>query len=332
MAIQTFFVQDGLNVNNFIIANTTQLKVGTNTFVNSTVIRIGNAVGFALGANGDSLGSNGFYLTSNGTTVFWSAVTGGSTNTAATYTWTNTHIFQANVTIDTTAGLIANGSIGSNGLFLASNGSTVYWTAPTASAASGGPNTAVQFANSTAIAGNGNFTYNYVTNQLKVGTGGFAFDNDSIVVVQSSSTNGYVEIAIQNANTGNNSSSDLISYADTANDTQDFVDLGINGSNYNQAAFSIVGAKDGYLYTSNGHLAIGTAQNKEVRIHAGGTTANNEILSINATAVQVTNNIALWANGASGANGSVLTSNGTGISWSPVATITWAASAGQTWF
>lgn len=331
MAIQTFFVQDGLNVNNFIIANTTQLKVGTNTFVNSTVIRIGNAVGFALGANGDSLGSNGFYLASNGTTVFWSAVTGGSTNTAATYTWTNTHTFNSNVTIATTAGLIANGSIGSNGLFLASNGSTVYWTAPTASAAAGGPNTAIQYANGTAIAGNGSFTYDYVSGKFKVGSGGFSFANNA-VVESHGNLNDFLEHNAQNANTGDTASSDWVATADTGNNTIDYIDMGINGSGYNQASFSIIGAKDGYLYTSNGHLSIGTAQNKEVRIHAGGTTANNEILSINATAVQVTNNIALWANGASGANGSVLTSNGTGISWSPVATITWAASAGQTWF
>lgn len=331
MAIQNFFVQDGLNVNNFITANSTQLKVGTNTFINSIAIRIGNNVGLALGANADSLGSNGFYLTSNGTTVFWSAVSGGSTNTAAAYTWTNTHTFSGNVTIGTSAFLNANGSPGTNGQFLASNGTTVYWTTPVAAAAAGGPNTAIQFANGTAIAGNGNFTFDYLLWKVKLGSTGSSMPNNTVLEIDNSA-NTYIEINIQNANTGNNSSADISMTSDSGDASSDYINMGINGSAYNQAAYSIVGSKDGYLYTSNGHLAIGTANNKEIRIHAGGTTSNNEVMSINAIAIQVTNNIAFWANNSAGANGSILTSNGTGIAWSPIATTTWAAAAGQTWF
>lgn len=285
MAIANFFVQDGLNVNNYITANSTTLKVGTNTTINSVAIRIGNAVGFALGANNDSLGSNGYVLTSNGTTVSWTLPAAG-VNTAAAYTWTNTHTFSGNVTIGTSAFLNANGSAGTNGQFLASNGTTVYWATPSASATAGGPNTAIQFGNSTVIAGNGNFTFNYLSTKVTLGSGGFAFPNNAMFEAHASS-NSYIEFNIQNANTGNNSSTDFTVTSDSGNDAVDYVNLGINGSTYNQAAYNIVGSKDGYLYTSNGHLAIGTASAKEIRFHANGTTINNEIMSINAAAVQV---------------------------------------------
>ena len=47
------------------------------------------------------------------------------------YTWTNTHTFNANVTIATSAGLKANGSVGTTGQVLTSNGSSVYWSTAT---------------------------------------------------------------------------------------------------------------------------------------------------------------------------------------------------------
>lgn len=330
MAITNFFVQDGLNVNNFIIANNTILKVGTNVVINTTALYIGNNVGLFLASNG-SLGSNGYVLTSNGTTVYWSLPAAG-VNTAATYTWTNTHTFNSNVTFGTSAGLIANTSIGTNGQFLASNGTTIYWTAPVAAAAAGGANTNVQFANGTAIAGNANLSFDYTTGQLFIGQGGFAFSTVSSLAVTKGNVNTYIEKNVQNANTGTAASGDFIVTADSGNNTIDYIDLGINSSTYNQASFSIVGAKDGYLYTSNGHLSIGTAVDKEVRIHANGTTSNALVVAANAQGLTIANTMAIFANASAGANGSVLISNGSAISWSPLATITWAAATGQTWF
>ncbi|MEI8285794.1 MAG: hypothetical protein WCG15_00705, partial [Actinomycetes bacterium] len=45
-----------------------------------------------------SAGTSGQVLTSNGTSTFWSTPGAASVNTSAQFTWTNTHIFQANVT------------------------------------------------------------------------------------------------------------------------------------------------------------------------------------------------------------------------------------------
>ena len=59
-------------------------------------------------------------------------------NTAAQYTWTNTHTFDANVRLD---GVLANGVIGTAGQFLTTDGSKVYW-----STGGGSVNTAAQYA------------------------------------------------------------------------------------------------------------------------------------------------------------------------------------------
>ena len=112
--------------------------------------------------------------------------------------------------------------------------------------------------------------------------------------------NGYVEMVSQNANTGNNASTDLILTADSGNDSVNFVDFGINGSGYDQAAFNIGGALDAYLYSSNSNLQIGTAANNgTITFHANGTTATDAKMYINATAVTVTNSVLLAANTAS---------------------------------
>ena len=93
----------------------------------------------------NSAGSSGQILASNGTGVYWSAAgatgpqgptgpqgdqgptgpQGPGVDANLSVTWANTQIFNANVTFN--AGIIANGSIGSIGKVLTSNGTSVYW-------------------------------------------------------------------------------------------------------------------------------------------------------------------------------------------------------------
>lgn len=127
---------------------------------------VANAVITSLWANG-SAGGAGDLLFSNGSTVYWGSVGSVGVNTASTYAWTNTHTFTAaiyantvnavaftttsttingtgvnstslsvgtsfianstKVVIGTSTGLQANGTVGTNGQTLYSNGTTVYW-------------------------------------------------------------------------------------------------------------------------------------------------------------------------------------------------------------
>jgi hypothetical protein len=172
-----------------------------------------------------------------------------------------------------------------------------------------------------AVSSNANFQSLNVNNtitslsKLRIGAQlGYNFGSLAIIEVDGSS-NSYLQIVNQNANTGNNASTDYIIASDTANDTIDYVDLGINSSQYNQAAYSISGPKDGYLYSSNSNMIIGTASAKEVIFHANGTTLTDRKLTINATSITIANSIGLVANGSSGNINQMLYSNGSALFW-----------------
>ena len=87
------------------------------------------AVNGAIIAGGNS-GTVGQVLTSNGSgNVYWSTVSGGgSINTAAQYTFTNTITFSNTIVI---ANVSANGTTGTSGQVLTSDGTRTYWSAPT---------------------------------------------------------------------------------------------------------------------------------------------------------------------------------------------------------
>jgi hypothetical protein len=97
--------------------------------------------------------------------------------------------------------------------------------------------------------------------------------------------NSYLQLNIRNRNAGNLASSDLVATADNGNENSHYIDVGINSSGYNNAAYSITGPNDGYLYVMGnsgaGNLAIGTASaNTVIKFHTGGTTATNERMRI----------------------------------------------------
>jgi hypothetical protein len=101
-----------------------------------------------------------------------------------------------------------------------------------------------------------------------------------------SDVNSYAQINHQNLFTGltaTSASSDFIATADNGNDTNYFVDLGINGSCYNVPSFGITGPNDAYLYTQGCNLTIGTAGAGNLILHTGGTLASNERMRITAS-------------------------------------------------
>jgi hypothetical protein len=103
--------------------NTALQYTWTNTHTyNGQVVLNSNLFVMSVFANG-STGAAGQTLTSNGASTYWSNVN-TAVNTALTFAWTNTHSFTSNVTIGP---LIANGSLGTNGQVLASNGTSTYW-------------------------------------------------------------------------------------------------------------------------------------------------------------------------------------------------------------
>jgi hypothetical protein len=126
-------------------------------FTNGQSISVANLVVTGSVTANSSTGTAGQALTTNGTSVYWSTIVG--TNAAASYSWTNTHTFNSNVTLATTAALIANGLPGTAGQMLTSNGTTVYWS----TVSSGGTFTNGQSISVTNLTVTGSVTANSTT-------------------------------------------------------------------------------------------------------------------------------------------------------------------------
>jgi len=85
----------------------------------------------------------------------------------------------------------------------------------------------------------------------------------------------YVQVNVQNYNTGSGASSDIVATADDGDETTGYIDMGINSSLYTASNF-VGSAKDAYIYSTGNDLYIGNATpNKEVILFNGGLDAIN---------------------------------------------------------
>lgn len=99
--------------------------------VSSSNLTIANTVG--VSANG-TLGLPGQVLTTNGSAVYWASGT-GDVNTSSQFVWNNSQFYSANLVLNSTSDLIVNrgvsivaqGSKGTPGQVLSSDGENVYW-------------------------------------------------------------------------------------------------------------------------------------------------------------------------------------------------------------
>ena len=95
--------------------------------------------------------------------------------------------------------------------------------------------------------------------------------------------NNFSQFAIQNANGGNNASTDIAAVANNGSDNDTYIDMGITSSNYSQAAYSLYNPNDGYLIVSGnttsggGNLILNTYQKNDIIFATGGTYANAEV-------------------------------------------------------
>lgn len=127
----------------------------------------------------------------------------------------------------------------------------------------------------------------YSNEVLNVGNNSVIFPN--VIGQFVSSADPYLQINLQN--TDGNGSSDLVITSDVGTDTDGFVDLGINGSTFNQPAYTSMDKLDGYLFAvgpsdnqNKGNLVIGTAAtNANVVFAVGGTLRENIVARFTST-------------------------------------------------
>lgn len=137
----------------------------------------------------------------------------------------------------------------------------------------------------TAYSGDVNLKWDKTNHNLNIGQGTALPTNPLIV---SGDSTGYLQSNLQNRNSGNDASSDIVVTSDNGSDTTHYVDLGKNSSTYNDSGFSATGANDSYLTDSDDNLVIGVAGiGKATKFIAEGTTSSDIIGEINVDGIDL---------------------------------------------
>ena len=97
---------------------------------------------------------------------------------------------------------------------------------------------------------------------LYVGAGATSSGLTNPIIVAEATGLAYIQVAAKN--TANTGSADMVTYADNGSDTQAWTDMGMTGSGFNDTAYTITNANDGYVFVqgnsdgTGGNLVLAT--------------------------------------------------------------------------
>ena len=109
--------------------------------------------------------------------------------------------------------------------------------------------------------------------------------------------NSFAQLYAQNLNGGSSASTDIVAYNDLGDGATNFIDMGINSSNYSDAVYPIFTPGSGYVYNDGGELIIGSATD-DVLLFAGGVATTDWAVRIDKTSKLVTTKDGLTLGGA----------------------------------
>jgi hypothetical protein len=109
---------------------------------------------------------------------------------------------------------------------------------------------------------------------------------DQTVVQSSGNFNGFVQVNFQNINTGANASTDFVCTADIGNNEAYYINMGIASSTFDgsepNSLGNVVFPNDGYLYTQDGNMVLGTpSAGKVTKIVTGGQGTDFQVATFN---------------------------------------------------
>jgi hypothetical protein len=117
---------------------------------------------------------------------------------------------------------------------------------------------------------------------LKVGSGtALSGATNPLVAMVTSSSTGYVQSYVQNTAAGTSASSDMICYPNNGTDAAGWVDVGITSTTFADAAYTVTGANESYLFSSalsatyTGNLVLATSaagSANAIQLYTGGFT------------------------------------------------------------
>jgi len=306
-AIGDSAVVNGINSfaigNNASANNTNSLAFGQNAY---TAYSITDAI--AIGDNATSNLSNSIAIGSNSTAAnktIANAVNAIAIGTTAVTNSASSIAIGNGATVSfslSPAVAIGNAAVvnGSNGTAIG-NGATIGFVSNAMALGTGASATSTA-TNSTAIGYNAGATLpneiilgDKTNAAMSVGIGTESFSNinrekllvdggtsNSVnAIVGRGNNNNYLQLNIQNLNSGSNASSDVVATADNGNETTNYIDMGINSSTYNTTALT-GGINNAYLYSAGNDFILGNSTSgKNLILFTGGTAASNEAMRIN---------------------------------------------------
>ena len=128
----------------------------------------------------------------------------------------------------------------------------------------------------------------YVEGQGHFGNAYNDYDFPGAAIQIDGSLDSYLQVVNKNHNDGVSASADFVATNDIGDDTIHYIDMGINSSNYTDAAWPILTGNDGYMYINGGNLRIGTdTATKDIKFFTGGTLVANVRATISDTGLNV---------------------------------------------
>ena len=126
----------------------------------------------------------------------------------------------------------------------------------------------------------------YSNNNLKVGNNDIIYAN-AVGQFTGNSTS-YLQVGLRNQVASG--SGDFVVTADDGTDATHYLDMGLNGSTYNDPAYSATKAHDGYLYVQSndpqGNLVLGTVSSSaRINFIVGGTESSNIVSYISSSGI-----------------------------------------------
>ena len=116
-----------------------------------------------------------------------------------------------------------------------------------------------------------------------VGTGVTGYTSFSAVLAEMyGNVDSFAQLYTQNLNDGSEASADLVAYNDLGDGLTNFVDVGINSSNYSSASYPIFTPGSAYAFNDGGEMFVGSATD-DVVFFAGGVDVADEAMRIDKT-------------------------------------------------
>ena len=236
--------------------NTKELAVGSPlgySAVNATAVSTGDV--FATGTVNASTLSVGNWVVANNSGVFTSGVVNADIVSVGTAFKANTSQVTATVPISAN-NTAAFGNTTINGF--ANITSTLFVSSD--------------------IGSNGSLSLQGANVDIEVLQGGAHLGLTNYLMVATANVNNYAQIGLQNKGAGDNAnaSADFVAYppGPHANDQTGFVDMGITGNSFSQAAYSVTQGFEGYVFAS---ALAGSAGSGSLVLATDSTGTNNSI-------------------------------------------------------